>query len=106
MAWVYLLAAGCLEIGFAISLKESHGFSRLWPSLGVFVFGGLSFLFLSIALRTLPIGSAYAVWTGIGAAGTALVSVVLLGESGSAVKLISIAAIIGGVIGLRLTGAE
>jgi quaternary ammonium compound-resistance protein SugE len=106
MAWVYLLSAGFLEIGFALCLKESHGFSRAWPSLGVLVFGGLSFLLLSLALRTLPISSAYAIWTGIGAAGTALVSVVLLGESGSLVKLLAIAAIIGGVVGLRLTGSE
>jgi quaternary ammonium compound-resistance protein SugE len=106
MAWLYLVAAGALEIGFALSLKESHGFSRALPSLGVFVFGGLSLFLLAVALRTLPISSAYAVWTGIGAAGTALVSIVLLGESGSAVKLLAIAAIIGGVIGLRLTGSE
>ena len=106
MAWVYLLAAGVFEIGFAVSLKESHGFSRLWPSLGVFGAGGLSLLLLSLALRSLPIGSAYAVWTGIGAAGTALVGVIVLGESGNALKAASIAVIITGVIGLRLTGGE
>ena len=106
MAWLYLLTAGILEVGFAISLKESHGFSRLWPSLGVLAFGGASFLLLSLALRSLPIGSAYAVWTGIGAAGTALVGVILLGESGNALKALSIAAIVAGVVGLRLTGSE
>src|SRR5690606_7167544 len=102
----YLLAAGFMEIAFAISLKESHGFSRLLPSIGVLVAGGISFLLLSLALRTLPIGSAYAIWTGIGAAGTALVGVYLLGESGSLLKAASIAAIVAGVIGLRLTGTE
>ena len=106
MAWVYLLAAGVFEVGFAVSLKESHGFSRLWPSLGVFVAGGLSLLLLSLALRSLPIGSAYAVWTGIGAAGTALVGIIVLGESGNALKAASIAVIVAGVIGLRLTGGE
>ena len=106
MAWLYLFAAGCLEIAFAISLKESHGFSKLLPSLGVLVAGGLSFLLLSLALRTLPVGTAYAIWTGIGAAGTALVGVYLLGVAGSLLKLASIATIITGVIGLRLAGAE
>ena len=106
MAWIHLLLAGLLEIGFAISLKESHGFSRLLPSLGVLVFGGASFVLLSLALRALPIGTAYAVWTGIGAAGTAIAGVLVLGESGNVFKVLAIVAIIGGVVGLRLTGNE
>jgi quaternary ammonium compound-resistance protein SugE len=106
MAWVYLFAAGLMEIAFAVSLKESAGFSRPLPSLGVLVFGGTSFFLLSLALKTLPIGSAYAVWTGIGAAGTAVVGVILLGEAPSVLKALSITAILAGVLGLRLTGGE
>ncbi len=106
MAWLYLFAAGLLEIAFAVSLKESQGFSRLWPSVAAMVAGGFSFLLLTLALRSLPVGSACAIWTGIGAAGTALVGVALLGEAGSLLKLTSIVAIIAGVIGLRLSGAE
>jgi quaternary ammonium compound-resistance protein SugE len=106
VGWVYLITAGFLEIGFALSLKESHGFTRLWPSIGVLIVGGLSFFLLTLALRSLPIGSAYAVWTGIGAAGTAVVGMLLFGESGNALKLLSITAIVTGVIGLRLTGGE
>ena len=106
MAWVYLFSAGFVEIVFALSLKQSDGFTRLWPSLSTIVFGGVSLVLLSLALRQLPVGSAYAVWTGIGAAGTAIAGVILLGESGSALKVASIAAIIAGVIGLRLAGGE
>ena len=106
MAWLYLFAAGFLEIGFALGMKESHGFTRFWPSLGVVVVGAASIFLMTLALRTLPIGSAYAVWTGLGAAGTAIVGLVLLGESGNAFKLLSIGLILTGVIGLRLTGNE
>jgi quaternary ammonium compound-resistance protein SugE len=106
MAWLLLFAAGLLEIGFALSLKESHGFGRPLPVAGVLVFGALSFLLLSLALRSLPVGSAYAIWTGIGAAGTAIFGMALLGESREALKLASILAIIAGVVGLRLSGAD
>ena len=106
MAWIYLLIAGALEIGFAISLKESHGFTRPLPTLGILIFGGISFFLLTLALRTLPVGTAYAVWTGIGAAGTAIVGVLVFGESGNAFKALALAAIIAGVIGLRLTGSD
>ena len=102
MAWLYLICAGVLEIVFALGLKYSQGFTRLWPSL-VFVVGGAgSFYLLTRALQTLPVGTAYAVWTGIGAAGTALVGIAFLGESGSVLRLLSILLIIVGVIGLRL----
>ena len=102
MAWVYLVLAGLLEIVFAISLKGSQGFTRLWPSVSFAVAGGLSFFLLTQALRVLPVGTGYAVWTGIGAAGTALVGIVALGEPRDALRLLSIAAIVGGVIGLGL----
>ena len=106
MAWIYVFTAGLLEIGFAVSLKESHGFTRLWPTIAVVVIGGLSFFLLSLSLRTLPIGTAYAIWTGIGAAGAAIVGVVALGEPRDALKIVSISAIIAGVVGLRLAGVE
>jgi quaternary ammonium compound-resistance protein SugE len=106
MAWLYLFLAGFIEVGFALSLKESHGFSRLLPSLVVVVCGASSIFLMSVALRTLPIGSAYAVWTGLGAAGTAIVGVAILGESGSAAKLASIALVVAGIAGIRLTGSE
>lgn len=102
MAWLSLVLAGLLETAFAISLKYSQGFTRLWPSLGFMVAGGLSFYLLSQALRTLPVGTAYAVWTGIGAAGTAIVGMVVLGESRDVLRLLSLLLIVAGVIGLRL----
>jgi quaternary ammonium compound-resistance protein SugE len=106
MAWIYIFAARFVEIAFALCLKQSDGFTRLWASVGTVTFGGISLVLLSLALRQLPVGSAYAIWTGIGAAGTAIAGVVLLGESGNALKVASITAIIAGVIGLRLAGAE
>lgn len=101
MAWVVLVVAGVFETVMALSLKESHGFSRLWPSVGFAVFGTISFLLLSYALRTLPVGTAYAVWTGIGAAGTAILGMLLLNEPKDVVRLVSIGLIIAGVVGLR-----
>ena len=105
-AWLLVIAAGLIEMAFAWSLKESHGFTRLWPTVSLFVVGATSIFLLTVALRTLPISSAYAVWTGIGAAGTAILGLVIFGESANALKLLSITAIIAGVIGLRLTGSE
>lgn len=105
-AWLFVILAGAVEMAFAYSLKESQGFTRLWPTVAVFVVGGISLFLLTVALRTLPISSAYAVWTGIGAAGTALLGLALFGESANAFKLLSITAIVAGVIGLRLTGSE
>src|SRR6188768_2228741 len=81
MAWTYLFIAGLLEIGWAIGLKYTDGFSRLWPSVGTVVCMIASFGFLAVALKAIPVGTGYAVWTGIGAAGTALLGIVLLGES-------------------------
>ena len=86
----------------ALSLKESHGFSRLTPSLLFVVFAVLSFAMLSYALKTLPVGTAYAVWTGIGAAGTAMLGMIFLDEPRDLVRLVSIVLIIAGVVGLRL----
>ncbi len=102
MAWIALIVAGVFEMAMAISLKESHGFTRLWPSLLFAVTGTISFLLLSWALRTLPVGTAYAVWTGIGAAGTAIIGLLVLGEPRDALRIASIALIVAGVIGLQL----
>ncbi|MDP9371628.1 MAG: multidrug efflux SMR transporter [Chloroflexota bacterium] len=106
MAWIYLIIAGLLEIAFALGLKYSQGFTRLWPTVAFLAGGGASFYLLSQALRQLPVGTAYAVWTGIGAAGTALVGMILLGESREVLKILSVVAIIAGVVGLRLTGGH
>jgi|SRR5687767_9089678 quaternary ammonium compound-resistance protein SugE len=104
MNWVILIGAGLVEVAMALSLKESHGFSRLGPSALFTVFAVVSFGMLSYALRSLPVGTAYAVWTGIGAAGTAILGIVFLGEPRDAIRLVSIALIIAGVVGLRLAG--
>ena len=103
MAWLYLLLAGLFEIGFALGLKFSEGFTRLWPTVGFMVSGGISFYLLSVAMKTLPVGTAYAVWTGIGAAGTAMLGILVLKESGDVFRVISIALIVAGVVGLRLS---
>jgi quaternary ammonium compound-resistance protein SugE len=102
MAWGYLFVAGLFEVGWAIGLKYTQGFSRLAPSLLTLACMGLSFGLLSLALKTLPIGTAYAVWTGIGAVGTAALGVYLFGEPATALRLACIALIIAGIVGLRL----
>jgi quaternary ammonium compound-resistance protein SugE len=101
MSWIYLAVAGLLEIGFAFGMKWSEGFSRPLPAAATAATGIASIWLLSMALRVLPIGTAYAVWTGIGAAGTALVGMALLGESVTAARLACLAMIVAGVAGLR-----
>jgi len=102
MAWVLLIVAGLLETGMAMGLKYSDGFTRLAPSVLFLIFGTLSFVLLAVALRTLPVGTAYAVWTGIGAAGTAVLGMLLLGEPAHALRISSVALIVAGVVGLQL----
>ena len=102
-AWLLVVLAGLLEVGFAVSLKASEGFSRWLPTLSFAVCAIGSFALLSTALRELPVGPAYAVWTGIGAAGTALVGILVLGESASTLKLLSIVLVVAGVVGLQLS---
>ncbi|CAN5515258.1 quaternary ammonium compound efflux SMR transporter SugE [soil metagenome] len=102
MAWVYLVLAGFTEVAWAVGLKYTDGWSRLWPSVATAALMVVSFVFLSLALKTLPIGTAYAIWTGIGAAGTAIVGIFLFGEPRDALRLLSIALIVAGVAGLRL----
>ena len=102
MAWTVLFAAGLLEIGWAIGLKYTEGFTRLVPSVLTLVAMAASIFLLGMALKTLPIGTAYAVWTGIGAVGTALLGIFLLGEPASALRLASIGLIVAGIVGLKL----
>ncbi|AUC96627.1 MULTISPECIES: quaternary ammonium compound efflux SMR transporter SugE [Bradyrhizobium] len=104
MAWAILFAAGLLEIGWAIGLKYTEGFSRLVPSVLTLAAMAGSILLLGLALKTLPIGTAYAVWTGIGAVGTAALGIILLGEPASAMRLASIGLIVSGIVGLKLVG--
>ena len=106
MNWIILIAAGVFEVAMALSLKESHGFSRPVPSALFVVSAVVSFGLLSYALRSLPVGTAYAVWTGIGAAGTAILGMAVLGEPRDAIRLVSIALIIAGVVGLRFAGGN
>lgn len=102
MAWIYLGIAGLFECGWAISLKYSDGFTKLWPSLLTVLLLAVSMLLLSLAVRTIPVGSAYAVWTGIGAVGVAVLGMVLFDEPTDAIRLICILLIISGVIGLKV----
>ena len=101
MAWTCLIVAGILEICWAIGLKYTEGFSRLWPSIATLCAMIASFALLSVALKTIPVGTGYAVWTGIGAAGTAIIRMAFLGESREALRVICIALIIAGVFGLK-----
>jgi quaternary ammonium compound-resistance protein SugE len=102
MAWTYLFVAGLLEIGWAIGLKYTEGFSRLWPSVGTVLAMILSLAFLGLALKTLPVGTAYAVWTGIGAVGTVILGIVLFAEPATALRLGCVGLILSGIIGLKL----
>jgi quaternary ammonium compound-resistance protein SugE len=102
MAWIYLFIAGLFEIGWAIGLKYTDGFTRLWPSLWTAASMALSVWLLAVALRTLPVGSGYAVWTGIGAIGTAALGVYLFDEPVTAARLASIGLIVAGIVGLKL----
>lgn len=103
MAWFYLIVAGLFEVGWAVSLKYTEGFTRLWPSA---LFGAsmtLSIWLLALALETIPIGTGYAVWTGIGAAGTAMLGMVLFGESRDTWRMLSLLFIITGIVGLKVS---
>lgn len=105
MAWVYLLLAGVFEVAWAVGLKSTQGFTRLWPSVYVLATGVTSVVLLAQATKYLPIGTAYAVWTGIGAIGTAILGMILFGESRDAARLACIGLILAGVIGLRVYSA-
>jgi quaternary ammonium compound-resistance protein SugE len=102
MPWVYVIAAGLFEVGFASTLKLTDGFTKLWPTLIFTVCIVLSFLLLNKAVKDLPIGTAYAIWTGIGAAGTAIVGILVYKEPVTALRRFFIATLIGSIIGLKL----
>jgi quaternary ammonium compound-resistance protein SugE len=102
MAWIYLVIAGLLEVAWAIGLKYTEGFSKLVPSVLTIVAMVGSVVLLGLALRSLPVGTGYAVWTGIGAVGTAILGIVLFAEPATALRLGSIGLIVGGIIGLKL----
>jgi quaternary ammonium compound-resistance protein SugE len=104
MAWVLIVAAGLFETGFAVALKLSHGMTRLWPTVAFAACALVSFALLTVALRRLEVGAAYAVWTGIGASGAAAVGMLVLGDAVSTLKLVSIGLVLAGVIGLNLSG--
>jgi quaternary ammonium compound-resistance protein SugE len=106
MAWVIVSVAGILEIGFAFGLKWSAGFTQLIPGLFTAATGLSSLFLLSLSLRTLPVTTAYAVWTGIGAAGTAILGITLLGDSAAPLRVLCIVLILAGVIGLNLVSGN
>ena len=105
MAWWVLVVAGVCEVGWAIGLKYTDGFTRLWPSVATVVAATLSIVLLGYAMRTLPVGTAYAVWTGIGAIGTVILGIVLFGEPATLLRLGCIGLILAGIVGLKLVEA-
>jgi len=105
MAWLVLIVAAVFEIAFALSLKPSEGFSRFWPTAGVLVFGVISVVLLSRTLDRLPVGTAYAVWTGLGSIGVVTLGVVLFGEPLTPARIACISLIVAGVVGLRIAGS-
>ncbi|AVQ05683.1 TPA: multidrug efflux SMR transporter [Xanthomonas vasicola pv. zeae] len=102
MPWIYLLLAGLFEIGFAMGLKYSDGFTRLWPTVLTIGLAGISLWFMTQALKTIPVGTGYAIWTGIGALGVTIAGIALFGDSASWSRLACIGLIVVGVIGLKL----
>ena len=103
MDWLLLMIAGVFEVVWATGLKYTEGFTRLWPSLGTLCAMAVSMVLLAQALRTIPVGTGYAVWTGIGAAGTAIMGIVLFGESRQALRLLCIGLIVAGILGLKFS---
>ncbi|OJY59169.1 quaternary ammonium compound efflux SMR transporter SugE [Thiobacillus sp. 0-1251] len=102
MAWVILVIAGLFEVVWAIGLKYTEGFTRLWPTIGTVLAMIISLWLLGVAMKSLPVGTAYSVWVGVGAAGTVALGIILLGEPVNAARLISVTLIIAGIVGLKL----
>lgn len=102
MAWLLLIVAGLLEVGWAIGLKYTEGFTRFWPSVFTVAAMAGSVVLLGLAMKSLPVGTSYAVWVGVGAVGTAILGMVLLGEPASAGRLVSLGLIVAGIVGLKL----
>ena len=105
MPWIILFIAGLFEVAWAIGLKYTEGFTRLWPSVGTLAAMGVSVVLLGLAMRTLPVGTAYAVWTGIGAVGTVILGIVLFAEPATAARLACVGLIVAGILGLKLTSS-
>ena len=103
MSWILLFVAGLFEIGWAIGLKYTHGFTRLWPSVGTALSMLVSVVLLGLAMRDLPVGTAYAVWTGIGAVGTVILGIALFNDPANAARLVCVGLIVDGILGLKLT---
>ncbi|WP_028604558.1 quaternary ammonium compound efflux SMR transporter SugE [Ottowia thiooxydans] len=103
MSWIILVIAGLFEIGWAIGLKYTQGFTRLWPTVGTVTAMVISIGLLGVAMRDLPVGTAYAVWTGVGAVGTVILGIVLFGDPANAGRLICVGLIVAGILGLKLT---
>ena len=106
MAWVYLIIAGILEVVWALGMRRTEGFTRLWPSVFTIGFMVLSFYLLALAMRSLPAGTAYAIWTGIGAAGTVILGMIYFGEPRDVGRIVCVALILGGVLGLKLLNKD
>jgi quaternary ammonium compound-resistance protein SugE len=102
MTWIILIVAGLFEIGMVMGLNLSEGFTRLWPSLAMLVSGGISFYLLSVAMQNLPVGTAYAVWTSIGAVGAVTLGILFLDEPASLLRIVGILAVVSGVVILRI----
>jgi quaternary ammonium compound-resistance protein SugE len=106
VAWMLLCVAGALEVTWLVAMKYSNGFTKLWPTVGVFALGTLSFYLLSLCLKVIPVGTAYVVWTGIGAVGGAVVGMLLFAEPRDGWRIASIALVVAGIVGLKLTGSS
>ncbi len=102
MDWFILVVAGFFEIGWAIGLKYTEGFSRLWPTVGTMLSMIISLGLLGIAMKSLPVGTAYAIWVGVGAVGTAILGIVMMGEAANPLRLLSLGLIVTGIVGLKL----
>lgn len=102
MAWIILILAGLFEVGWAIGLKYTEGFTRLWPTVGTVVAMVISLGLLGVAMKSLPVGTAYAIWVGVGAVGTVILGIVLFQEPVNALRMISVGLIIAGLVGLKL----
>jgi quaternary ammonium compound-resistance protein SugE len=103
MNWAILVVAGIFEVGWAVGLKYTEGFTKLWPSVWTVLAMIISLGLLGIAMKTLPVGTAYSVWVGVGAVGTVVLGIVLLGESASLARMISVALIVAGIVGLKVS---
>ena len=106
MAWLLLVIAGLFEVGWAIGLKYTEGFTRFWPSAATLTAMTLSVVLLGLAMKSLPVGTSYAIWVGVGAVGTAIMGMVLFGEPATAGRLVSLGLIVAGIVGLKLSSGQ